>query len=325
MKTPDNSLPRNVYNKGANLTTEEEAMVDSAMDTMPKFLTKTGESIEIDEKMMDEIEDLMDNHLEWIQDFLGLSTVQRRLDLNKIFIMDEENYRKNPSTEGDQGHSTYPSREIFALTMPDSRQVIRVISHEMIHLLARNSVLVERLGPTTRRLNGHLSGYANPRKRSLVYLNEMITETMNIEALNFQRKDDPDKDYITDVDMGYPSGVIFMDMAIQKIAEATEKTHEEVRRFLFTGYIKGETKNLNIFEKIFGPGTLKFLATIRTESDFRDLRILSDHILKLDTREFRDKITKYENGEEITLFSGIKITGKNHQTSLAKDRINDRT
>ena len=282
---------------------------------MEKAVTEwPAELLEITPERKEKIRQILESQIEWIEKYLSLSANRNFLHGDKIKFYDFEEFRKIfpfPDIRG-ESRIMFRSKEIFSLEIEGhERQTLAFLAHELVHAMARHSLFVERSekdGEHLKILKEFMTGYENVRTKTFFFLNEIVTEMIKIEILDYMRRGKRE-DLLTGVSIAYHPAVIFFNKVVEKAAEKLNSSAEDLRKRIYTGYFVGDIKALKIFEEAFGKGTLKEFAQLRRNTNFSEWQLYENLCKKLgvDSSEVREEFRKYENNKEIEILGGIKL------------------
>lgn len=302
-------IPKYSFNRSAELTQEERDRIFEYLDNLT--IDKGGQLLDISPERKAEIEELLNNQILWAEEYLDLRVKQPLPQEKKIKFYSLEEFEKIfPESRG-RARMEIGSKDIFCKEVEGEEQfTLSALSHELVHTLASHHIFAERI----RRENNEYSikleefrtGYNNPRTGAFKYLNEIATEMINIEMLNFLRKKGR-RDYLLGTAVAYHAGVILFDMIIEKAANKLNISSNELRKYFYTGYFLGDIKELKFIDEAFGKGALKTVAEL-TKTDYnKEVYQNLCSMFDIDFDNFRSKGKKYFRGVEIEVLDGIKL------------------
>jgi len=153
-------------------------------------------------------------------------------------------------------------------------KAFKVLLHEIIHYYSLHSLAFLK-EENNLVIKEYRTGYVshNPKEDEHEHFrgfNEAVTEKImeeiikknkqyiidefNLEKTNFAHREN--------FDLGYKDEIKILDFIIQKLAEKQNKSPEEIWTKIKRGMFTGEMMHLRDIEKIFGPGSLRFLSAM---------------------------------------------------------------
>lgn len=308
-KSPIKELPEYKFAASADMT--EQSIRDVSEFLAGYDIEFPAEDQEKSAERIREINGLIENQLLWLETTLGLSAKARTPLIEKIKFYKPEAWQKldvpSQNTSRSEGFHTTPIRKIMVLEHADKRRTLLNLNHEIVHALSRLTLHIRKKGDKRHVAQGRMLGYDSLVSGSLRTLNEVVTETINLETIDFYKHQADGKDYSGGREPAYALGVIFLDMALESIARSSNKTHEEVRGDLYRGYFEGDPSALRIFDKTFGRGALKILSSLTIDQKGFDTLVETAKIFKVDAEGFKSRVSRYQSGQTVRLYSGIDI------------------
>jgi hypothetical protein len=302
-------IPKYAFNRSAELSLEEK---DRILDYLDNLRTdKEGQLLDVSPERKKQIEELFNNQMEWIEGYLGLCVKEQLPHKNKIKFYSLEEFRRIfPKSRG-RARMEIQSKEIFCADVAgEDNFTLSALNHEFVHALASHHIFVERIQEKNDeygiKLEEFRTGYNNPRTEAFKFLNEIATEMINIEMLDYLRKKGG-ADYLSGTGAAYDAGVVMIDMIIEKAAHKLDINSRDLRKEFYKGYFLGDINALKFLDGVFGKGALKSLAEL-TKTDYERTeyqKICS--IFGIDFNDFEEKGKIHVRGKEIEVLSGIKI------------------
>ena len=302
------------FNKSANLDKPTERLFTEAINKTTTDIPE--QELPFDMERCRDRNSIIENHTQWVEQFLGIPVKNRVPQVEKkIKFYDKNTYEKINEREGNKrscmGHSNFTTGEIKAVWLEDNKpQSLQIFGHELIHSLSKKIFRITGSGRNFSLIT-HSAGYENSHNGELGYFNEILTEMMNVDALNYCR-DRKWGDNLTGSAVGYHEGVILFDMIFQKMAELKKTDIWSIKKGLYKGYLDGDFSALRVFsdslpkyiiDTMFGKGL--FSLTL-TDGNAFNLNLLARNA-GINEQEYLDKLLKYSSGQEIELCSGVKL------------------
>lgn len=210
--------------------------------------------------------------------------------------------------------------DIVMLEGPSEQQTLHDTNHELVHTFGRKVFSIKKRDDGGKNIIIQRVGYGSFKNNFFMTFNEAITEMINLETLAYCQTRGG-VDYITGCDIGYPAAVIFFDMLINKLAERSGVSGQELRKDFYTGYFNGRFKYLHLFNQYLGRRALQEIADLPkhvfTDKPTEHTSTLFKKIFKeadLNYDEFVEKLNGYNVGENIKLHCGVEVS-KNIQSS----------
>lgn len=305
-------LPRYSFYKGGNLSTGEKQEVAGYLDNL-RFVQPENSGRIINPEREIAVRNLMVNLIKWIDNRLDLSVIKRIPSLDKIIFVSPQAFQRLLQKYGGQkpknssGWHVFESGECVIPEEGTEAEILRRANHEIVHAFSRKTFPVKRNGYTLQFRSGGLFGYENVRNKVFRGINEIITEMINVESLDYYRKSPDGKDYLTGSSLPYHPAFILFDMIIEEAAKRTQRHPAEVRTDLYRGYFQGKTSTLRIFQEAFGPNSLKFLTCLRPDaSGSFSLQLIGNHF-GVDSDKFCAKVKQHVAGNEVEILGQVKI------------------
>jgi hypothetical protein len=308
-KSKSVEIPKYSFNRSADLSSEEKARVFEYLDNLT--IDKGGQLLDISPERKAEIEELLNNQILWAEEYLGLRVKQSLPHEKKIRFYSLEEFEKIfPESRG-RARMEIGSKDIFCKEVEGEEQfTLAALNHELVHALASHAIFIERIPKNNDeygiKLEEFRTGYNNPRTGAFKYLNEIATEMINIEMLDFLRKKGG-RDHLSGTTVAYHAGVILFDMIIDQAAAKLDISNRDLKKNFYTGYFLGDISKLKFIDDVFGKGALKSMAEL-TKTDYdREAYQKLCHIFNINFNTFKDKGGRYWRGKEIEVLGGIKL------------------
>lgn len=268
---------------------------------------------------IERIGDLIEGQLEWLKKKLKLNPEERRPKFNKIKFFKREEYKDLTGRNSD-GANVFGTTETLMPLEDGEQDMFHRLGHELVHALSRHLIKVELTEDKNLvDFNGGLYGLENRANNAFHLFNEAVTEMINLEILTYLQET---KGTISgkETGIGYPFAVIYFDLLFDKLAVTLNTDPNELRKKFYTAYFLGDASVYDLFRKAFpGSEAVKILARINEETDLG--QVIRDNVFGIDITELQRINTRYNNGEEVVLKSGLKIKGKKSDAPLKKIEI----
>lgn len=308
-------LPRFQFYRGKGLLEFEQEAITNELNSLRYLPVETyGKT---DSERQKAIHDLILNATDWVETELGFSVSKSAPLLSKIHFLLPREFEMFKKKYGNDSTNTFAfhlplTNEIGVKEETDPKLAFYRLNHEIIHCLGRKSIKAERQpGQLNFKIvsDSGITGYANNSNDVFGGINEIITESANIESLDYYRRKPEGKDYLTGSLIGCHTDLIFFDMLLEKASKKLGKDPATIRHSLYRGYFKGQTSVLKVFNEVFGPDALKFIILLDSSTDHTALQSLAFQFgIDYDSFEnFGNKVNHYLSGEEVEILDGIKI------------------
>jgi hypothetical protein len=315
-------IPKYAFNRSAELSPEEKDRIFEYLDNLRTH--KDGQLLDISPERKVQIEELFNNQIEWIEGSLGLRVKEKLPHKNKISFYSLEEFRRIFPKNRGKARMEIQSKEISCADVTGEENfTLSALNHELVHALASHHIFVERIHQDNNeygiKLDEFRTGYNNPRTEAFKFLNEIATEMINIEELEYLRKKGG-ADYLAGTGAAYDAGVVMFDMIIEKAAYKLNTNPSDLRREFYKGYFLGDIKALKFIDVVFGKGALKSLAELtKTDYDRTEYQKICS-IFGIDFDAFEKKGKIHVIGKVTEVLGGIKIQTNKY---LNKENKND--
>ena len=305
-------LPRYKFNRGAELSEEEKEAITSFLKE--REITVPEGSKETQEELREEFGKMIANAYEWTEQVLGLDVRDREPVPEKIVVMKPEEYKKMLGELWDAstgGHYHGMSEAIFVLERGLARTTGN-FNHELVHRLSQATRKIERDENEQINIGMHSVGFANEKTESLLFVNEWMTEMINMEMLSYHDSNSKDKKILPDYNLGYHEGIFFFDLVLNEAAGRLGIENKNLRHDLYKAYFEGNTAALGVIDNAFGKGSLSNLALIKKQDyNFAPLRALAVKFGVVS--QYNEKLKTYGKGTEVTILDGIPTKAHFHR------------
>lgn len=303
-------IPKYSFNRSAELSSDDKEQIIEYMEELTSEWP--GQPLEITPEREAKIEQLLNNQTKWIENYLGLSVSRHLPHKEKIRFYSPDEFRKIFPDEKAEACTLFKSKEILSSDIEGyERSTLSTLNHELVHTLAGCTVFVEKIPKEedySLKFHEFRTGYCNVRTKTFILLNEVVTEMLNIEMLDYMRKNNQMDDLLNGVNVSFHPAILFFDQVIEKASSNLKIPGEELRKRLYKGYFLGDIKTLDFFENAFGKGILKILAGLRKDKFFQ-WEFYEDLCpnFGVDCEAFKNKLICYETDREIEILGGIKL------------------
>jgi hypothetical protein len=170
--------------------------------------------------------------------------------------------------------STLP-KTVLTKKMPEYNSFLERLIHENIHLKSYSKEGIQKKGEGDDYFFGNLkTGYESKGRDNY----KPLFEGLNEAVVQKTTRDILDKHGISSGHLAYPAQIEIVDIIVKGLAEHEGKTNEEVWDELKRNQFTGKMMYLRNVEKVFGPGSLRVLASLTGD--------LLDHPFELKGEEF---------------------------------------
>ena len=307
MENPEKKLQRHVPYKSLESDPETLADMNEWLDSdqLPLGGRET-EPLEKPEHVKAELKHIALHQVKWIRNNLNLDVESRLPFDRKVLLFDPDNYKKLHK-EGSRGqHSAGyirgQDKAIFLKFTPSRPEGTYIaFGHELTHALSNTIVNLEKDGSETLLVQEKITGFQNTDKNIHRSLNEAFTELITYESLTSYKEGYLDRTY-----PGYVTKMTFIDNLIHEAANRLGNKPKELRFELYNAYFTGKMQALNVFEQVFGQGTLKKLQELDNIGSFQSHVELSNQI-GMDGHRLQDQFDTLSKGDQITVCDSIPI------------------
>lgn len=260
----------------------ENKITAEEKEKMVKYVSKTRELSK--EKMAGEIEKkeeelkFFEFANKYIKEELQLLGIEESVDMNpdQFHFLDRETYH-NVAKNPDSLAFVFPlwaSAYVNVEEMSHRLQLYKTILHEALHLYSfqKNQIYTE---DKENYLLNYRYGYSNDNKvkdrfgeehSHFVALNESMTDLIVLDILRKHRQELIEEFDITPEEaikpISYNDYKELLILIMQKIAENLDENYDDVWERFKKGYFTGEMMHLRDIERVFGNGSVRFLAAI---------------------------------------------------------------
>ncbi|NTW15702.1 MAG: hypothetical protein HGA38_05065 [Candidatus Moranbacteria bacterium] len=261
-----NRLPDYSFFRGDNLTDSEKERVAAAVRDYALDLPVERQALA--PERLSEVAESISDISEWITNRLGLDPSERVPDESRVsFFSDDEWYKVTESIGVPSDNVAVQNSANGVILMKecaDENERRAILSHELIHGFSRKVVKVARERTGEKRPAGiTLYGFRNATDDSFNWLNEVMTDSINIEVLSASRRTGTSEILDNLPDNPYRRGIILFDMVFERIADITGRDMRAVRNDFYAAYFDGDVSPLRVIRQVFGSRALKQLAEMK--------------------------------------------------------------
>jgi hypothetical protein len=304
-------LPRYKFAKSVKFSGQERNNTERWLDSARLDIPEDYEGLKLEWK--EKISQTMDLMTLWMKNSLQLDPSEKLPGLEKIAFLNRKKFHKIAKDRYLQAYHEPNTGEILmgVKGKGDSR-TITFFSHELIHLLSSQEVFGNMEEDIFACRGVSRSGYRrrddgdNLQSGRFGFLNEGLTELLNIEFLNFSHSRDPEN-FVVFSWGEMCARAVLLDALIAKVS--VEK-NPNFRRDLYRNYFTGEMNAFRDLAAVIGKDNLRELG--KTDIIPKDTESVLETAKKLglSLSELQQKLEAILNGKPIFIANNIKVQTK---------------